>query len=71
MTRSKLMGKPTPKAVSWEALMQRAIQLAEQRKDSRLKILQQGAQQGRAQATLKRLGIIGEADLVREFPSET
>jgi hypothetical protein len=49
--------------------MQRAIQLAQQKNDPRLGVLKLGAQQGKAQATLKRLGIIGEADLVREFPT--
>lgn len=49
--------------------MQKAIGLAQQKQDPRLGVLQLGAQQGRAQATLKRLGIIGEADLAREFPT--
>lgn len=71
MNRTKLLGQPQRPAVSWDVLMQRAIQLAQERKDSRLKILQQGAQAGRTQATLKRLGIIGEADLTREFPPRT
>lgn len=63
------MGRPTSKPLSWESLMQRAIQLAQQKKDPRLGVLQLGSQQGKAQATLKRLGIIGEADLTREFPT--
>jgi hypothetical protein len=56
------------RSVGWDQLIQRAIQRAEQLKDPRLGMLRQGARQGRAQQTLKRLGIIGEVDLAREFP---
>lgn len=53
----------------WDLLMRKAILRAEKANDSRLASLRTALQQGKSSATLKRMGIIGENDLNREFPT--
>lgn len=66
--RTRLMNQQATQRVDWDRLLRQAIQLAEQQQDARLKSLQMAAQQGQAMKVLKRMGIIGENDLKREFP---
>lgn len=65
-----LDGSITP-AKSWDALMHKAITRARETGDARLKALETALSQGKSAALLKRLGIIGEADLAREFKKRT
>jgi hypothetical protein len=62
--------RATKKSVNWEGLMQQAIQRATRLKDSRLRMLQAAASEGRSAIVLKKMGIVGEADLAREFPND-
>jgi hypothetical protein len=55
--------------VDWERLAHRAIERAEQAKDPRAGAIRTALTQGRAGQFLKRLGIIGEIDILREFPT--
>lgn len=60
-----------PKTVSpvdWERLASKAILRAERAGDSRAQAIKHAVSQGQADRILKRMGIIGETDLVREFP---
>lgn len=70
MKSRMLDGSLTP-AVSWEALMQKAIIRARAAGDPRLKILETAHSQGKSALVLKRFSIIGEADLEREFSKKT
>lgn len=70
MKTRMLDGSVTP-AKSWDALMHKAIARAREAGDPRLKALETALSQGRSATLLKRLGIIGEADLVREFKKRT
>jgi len=59
-------GTRTPQA--WTRLMRKAIQMAEQAGSTRrLRMLRAALQQGKARECLKRLSIISETDLQREF----
>lgn len=69
--KSRLLDGSMKAAVSWDALMHKAIVRARQTGDSRLRALEAALGQGKAAAVLKRFGIIGEADLEREFTKKT
>lgn len=73
--RTRLLNKPkeAPKRgalspAGWEALMQRAISRAERLQDRRLDGLKRAMQEGKSETFLRKLGIICETDLLREFP---
>lgn len=70
MARSRITGQTQPRsAIDWERLMRKAIERAEKTKDNRLTSLKMALSQGKAQVILRKLGIIGESDLDREFPA--
>lgn len=54
--------------VAWESLARKAIERANRAGDSRVRMLEAALASGKAPQVLKRLGIIGESDLSREFP---
>jgi ABC-type microcin C transport system permease subunit YejE len=55
----------------WVKLAQLAIARAEKIKDRRLEGLRASLTNGKAERTLRQLGIICEADVDREFPNPT
>lgn len=55
--------------VDWDRLMQRVVARAEAVGDSRASMLRNLASQGQTAQALKRMGIIGENDIQREFPT--
>lgn len=72
MARTRLLAQTSPKAptpVHWERLASRAIAQAELAKDSRAQAIRNALSSGNAAKMLKSLGIIGEVDIQREFPS--
>lgn len=72
--------KPTPKsqrkikaperAVDWYRLMQLVIRRAEQVGNRQLSGLRRALADGESELTLRRLGIIHEVDIDREFPNK-
>ena len=71
MAKTRLLTQPPKKATSpadWERLASRAIAQAELAKDSRASAIRNALATGNSAQALKRLGIIGEADIQREFP---
>jgi len=52
----------------WKVLMQKAIQRAEKTQDRRLQGLRHALASNSTEAYLKKLGVIHEADIEREFP---
>lgn len=62
--------KPTAPttASGWNTLLSQAIKRAEVRGDNRLAGLKRAMVEGQAEKTLRRLGILTETDLQREFP---
>jgi hypothetical protein len=58
-------------AGGWTALIDRAIERAVEKGDRRLTGLQKAKADGRSEAHLRAMGIICEADLLREFPEPT
>jgi hypothetical protein len=52
----------------WLTLLKTAIAQAEQRGDPRLEGFRKGLEVGQAERVLRRLGIVCQADLRREFP---
>lgn len=73
MTRVRLLRKTTVKRgpsnpVEWERLLRKAIARAEMLQDRRVAGLKAALAQGKAEQALKRLGVIREEDLLREFP---
>lgn len=71
MAKTRMLNQTAPQVVDWDRLLRQAITAAQACQDPRLKALQMASQQGRAMQVLKRMGIIGEADLRREFPVPT
>lgn len=71
MARTRLLTQ-TPQTMmspaDWERLASLAIAQAELVKDSRASAIKNALASGNAAQTLKRLGIIGEIDIQREFP---
>lgn len=68
--KSRMLDGSLKAAISWEALMHKAIARAKIVGDPRLKPLETAMAQGKAMQALKRFGIIGEADIEREFPKK-
>lgn len=74
MSRTRTLTKPQiplrtqMSPAGWDALMRRVIQRAEALGDRRLEGLKRASQEGRSEAFLRKLGIIGEVDILREFP---
>ena len=68
----KLNPDPTPKAAQgqnqWVQLLKRAIARAQTKGDQRLDALRQALQTGTAEKVLRRMSIICDADIDREFP---
>lgn len=52
----------------WAKLMTQTIQRAERLRDPRLPGLRRAMTEGKAEAALRRLGILSSVDLDREFP---
>lgn len=52
----------------WNALMLRVIERAEKSQDARLPGLRAAHAEGRVEAHLRKMGIISEVDMGREFP---
>jgi hypothetical protein len=59
--------KATP---NWNSLMQQAIVRAKDTGDKRYQVFLDAYNKGVIQETLRRYGIISEADILREFPSK-
>jgi len=57
--------------VDWHRLLQQVIRRAEQLGDRQLPGLRRSLADGKAEKTLRRLGIIHDGDIEREFPSVT
>lgn len=70
MAKTRLMGQPQKTSIEWDRLLRQAIERAERRNDNRIQALRTALSMGQAATVLKRLGIIGESDLLREFPSD-
>lgn len=74
---SRIFNQPPPTTpvvtpanhVGWNDLIRQVIERAELRGDRRLSGLRKSLTDGRAEAHLRRLGIISETDLHREFPT--
>jgi len=58
------------KQTEWVHLIQRAIAQADKNGDRRAYGLRKALADGKTEPTLRRLGIISEADLRREFPEK-
>ena len=54
--------------MGWRALLERTIERASECGDRRLTGLQKALETGKAEATLRAMGVICEADVQREFP---
>jgi len=57
-----------PVGHQWILLLKKAIERAKQAKDPRLSALQEALRTSTAEKALRRMSIICEADLQREFP---
>jgi len=57
--------------LDWERLLRKAISRAQKTQDKRLVLLQAALPKGQARNVLKKMGIICETDLGREFPDPT
>lgn len=55
----------------WQQLLRKVIFAAERAKDPRLESLRKALPTGRAEQVLRRMSIICEADIAREFPAQT
>ena len=68
----KLDPSPTSRAAmgqtQWVQLLKKAITRAQLKGDSRLQVLQQALRAGTAEKSLRKMSIICDADLQREFP---
>ena len=53
----------------WRNLMRKVIARAKQLKDPRAQMFEESLSQGTFEKVLRRLSIISEADIVREFPN--
>jgi hypothetical protein len=73
MAKTRFLQAQTVKMVSspadWERLARQAIAQAELAGDSRAQAIRNAIQAGVADKVLKRMGIIGETDIRREFPT--
>jgi len=73
MTRTRRLNQAPQQAGTlsiqmWNRLMRKAIEMAEAAGDTRkLRVLRAAQQQGKTRDCLKRMSIISEADLQREF----
>lgn len=54
----------------WQQLLKRAIQRAEASGDRRLEGLKRAMSDGKAEAHLRRIGVIHDVDIDREFTSK-
>jgi hypothetical protein len=76
MARTRLVNNPKPQkrgvmsVVGWEQLLRKAILRAEKAQDRRLEGLKKALQDRRSELLLRKMGVICEADLDREFPIE-
>lgn len=52
----------------WNQLMRKALARAQEIGDSRVGSLQQALREGTVEKTLRRMSIVCEADIAREFP---
>lgn len=68
--QGRLSAGPTTVA-GWSALLDRAISRAAELKDRRLGGLAKAQSEGTAEKALRRMGILSEADIAREFPDLT
>jgi len=72
MTRTRLFLAQDPKKTQspqdWDQLARQALQMADLNQDPRAQAIRTAIQQGRTVEMLKRLGIIGDQDIRREFP---
>lgn len=72
---TRIFDRPTPTILhpknqgEWTKLCQAAIRHAELTKDRRLSGLRTALATGKAEQHLRRMGIIHEGDLAREFPT--
>jgi hypothetical protein len=57
-----------PVGNQWILLLKKAIAMAQKTKDPRLGVLQQAMRTATAESVLRKMSIICEADLRREFP---
>lgn len=74
MARVKQLNKPPPKRgtlsiLGWDQLMRRTLAAAEARGDKRQEGLRKALREGKSEKLLRKLGIICEADIQREFPN--
>ena len=73
MPKTRLLKAPKPKKqnpkspVEWNALLRKAISRAEAIEDSRLAGLKLALSKGQAERKLRRMCIVSDADLDREF----
>lgn len=74
MKPRKLNPNPVPRGArtqnDWRKLMIKVISRAQALKDPRLPMLQKAQQEGTQEACLRRMSIIGDNDLKREFPDK-
>ena len=66
-TKTRAVQAPTLK-VEWQKLLRTAIARAEQAGDRRVHGLRQALADGESEAALRRISVIHEGDLDREFP---
>jgi hypothetical protein len=68
----KLTPAPLKRAASapsqWNQLMRKALTRAQEVGDSRVGSLQQALREGTVEKTLRRMSIVCDADIAREFP---
>jgi hypothetical protein len=71
MTKTRILGQ-TPEAskspIEWERLLKKALDRAEKLQDRRAGALRTALTQGKSSEVMRRMGIIGENDIDREFP---
>ena len=68
--QAKTTKKMPTKPLEWTRLMQTVIKRADTVKDRRAGGLRKALATGKAEALLRRMGIISEIDLLREFPEK-
>jgi len=72
MTKTRLLQPTDQRApsspIDWQRLMQIVLTRAEALQDRRLAMLKAAIPTGKTEATLRRMGIICENDILREFP---
>lgn len=75
MARVRTLKKVEPKKgalspLGWDQLMRLAIRRAEATGDKRLEGLRKALRDGKSEMLLRKLGVISEDDLPREFPDQ-